>query len=144
MPKGALFYQPLIDFLITSGPPAAPRIMFCSDCKQYQALRDPSPHDQPLIDFLITRTSPPHRGSCSQTKRQNKPHPSHLMTLHQSDDPALPFIPDIHSLILKYDKSMDLLACETSRKLSYLLKIELVPIFIVKMFKQNWQTMISF
>ena len=59
MPKGALFYQPLIDFLITSGPPAAPRIMFCSDCKQYQALRDPSPHDQPLIDFLITRTSPP-------------------------------------------------------------------------------------
>ena len=42
------FYQPLIDFLITSGPPAAPRIMFCSDCKQYQALRDPSPHDQPF------------------------------------------------------------------------------------------------
>ena len=28
--------------------------------------------------------------------------------------------------------------------LSYLLKIELVPIFIVKMFKQNWQSMISF
>ena len=69
---------------------------------------------------------------------------SHLMTLHQSDDQALPFIPDIHSLILKYQKSMELLACETSRKLTYLLEMEIIPIFMVEMLKQNWQSVISF